>query len=382
MSETAGLVLNVDDTPASRYLRTRTLRAAGFDVREAASGQEALACVAEDGPELVLLDVHLPDMSGYDVCRRIREDYPGASIAVLQISASHQQPDDHVRGLETGADGYLVEPVPAEVLVATTRALLRMRRAEAALRDHARDLEHQVSDRTARLRTNVADLEAFTYGIAHDLHTPLRAIRGFTDALGEEIGAPSPLATALMERIRLSVDHMNALIRDLLRYSPVSHEQPSTDVIDVASVMRTVLQELGQDSRNVEVQPGLPRVMGHVPLMGEILENLVTNALKFVPADRTPHVVVTAEPRGEHVRLVVEDNGIGVPAEYRERIFELFQRLHNVAEYPGTGVGLAIVRRAAERMGGRCGVEAGPEGSRFWVELPSVEADPAVVPTT
>jgi signal transduction histidine kinase len=112
-------------------------------------------------------------------------------------------------------------------------------------------------------------------------------------------------------------------------------------------------------------------VIGHGPTLAQVLANLVANAIKFVPPERTPDVRIQAEPRDGRVRLWVEDNGIGIALEHHERIFRVFERLHRAAEYPGTGIGLAIVRKAMERMGGGSGLESEPgRGSRFWIELP------------
>jgi signal transduction histidine kinase len=120
----------------------------------------------------------------------------------------------------------------------------------------------------------------------------------------------------------------------------------------------------------VEVQHPLPDVLAHPTTLSQAIQNLVSNALKFVAAGQAPHVVVRAEPVDEWVRLWVEDNGIGIDLSHQERVFQPFQRLHGVEAYPGTGIGLAIVRRSIERMGGRCGVISKPGvGSRFWIEL-------------
>ncbi|MDB6026595.1 MAG: two-component hybrid sensor and regulator, partial [Verrucomicrobiales bacterium] len=128
--------------------------------------------------------------------------------------------------------------------------------------------------------------------------------------------------------------------------------------------------EIKERHADVEVDKPLPKVFGDAPVIDQVLENLITNALKFVPPNRAPHVHIYAEHHDDNVRLCIEDNGIGIPAEYRERIFKPFERLHTTA-YPGTGIGLAIVQRGIEKMGGHVGVESTPEkGSRFWVELP------------
>ena len=151
MTEPTSAILNVDDYAPGRYARTRMLQQGGFSVIEASTGLETLQLVAEHNPTVVLLDVNLPDMSGFEVCKQIRNTPQGASTIIIHISASSVQIAQQVHGLESGADGYLVEPVDPAVLVATVKAYLRVRRAEDALR-----------------RSN-EELEWFAHRVAHDL---------------------------------------------------------------------------------------------------------------------------------------------------------------------------------------------------------------------
>ena len=136
--------------------------------------------------------------------------------------------------------------------------------------------------------------------------------------------------------------------------------------------VRAALAESVRDSHaQVEVEGPLPPVIGHRPTLVQVVTNLLSNAVKFVPPGVPPKVRVRAERRGELVRLWVEDNGIGLAPEHRDRIFKVFERLHGEETYPGTGIGLAIVKKGVERTGGRAGVESDDgRGSRFWVELP------------
>lgn len=246
----------------------------------------------------------------------------------------------------------------------------------ARVREAQQRLEERVRARTAQLQERNEELEAFAYSISHDLRSPLRAMEGFTQALIEDYGDRlDETGRHHAERVVTAARTMDRLIDDLLAYSRITRTELPLAPLDLRRLIEESLQQLDADlrSRNarVAVADSLPAVIGHGPTLAQVLANLVANAIKFVPAERTPDVRITAEPRDGRVRLWVEDNGIGIAPEHHERIFRVFERLHRAAEYPGTGIGLAIVRKAMERMGGSSGLESAlGRGSRFWIELP------------
>ena len=236
-------------------------------------------------------------------------------------------------------------------------------------------LEDQVRERTAKLEERNEELEAFGYSISHDLRAPLRAMQGFSQALLEDCGDRlDAMGREYAERIVAGAKRMDELIRDLLAYSRVSRAELKLVRVPLTPVAQSALAELSGALRarhaSVQVDEPLPAVMGHPATLSQVLTNLLGNGLKFVPPDRTPALRVRAEPRDGLVRVWVEDNGIGIAPEHQVRIFRVFERLHSSDDYPGTGIGLAIVRKAVERMGGQVGVESNlGHGSRFWVEL-------------
>ena len=167
---------------------------------------------------------------------------------------------------------------------------------------------------------------------------------------------------------------MDAIILDLLAYSRLSRTELMLQPVDLQSVLRDVADQLAsplqESTATLEVEAVLPSVMGHRPTMVQIFSNLVSNALKFVAPGVAPIIRLSAERHGDRVRVFVKDNGIGIEREHQDRIFRVFERLHGTEAYPGTGIGLAIVKRGAERLGGSAGVEAAPQqGSCFWVEF-------------
>jgi len=243
------------------------------------------------------------------------------------------------------------------------------------VRDAQIRLEEQVRERTSALQERNDELEAFGYSISHDLRAPLRAMQGFSQALLEDCGDRlDAMGREYAERIVAGGKRMDELIRDLLAYSRVSRAELQLMRVPLTPIAQSALAELSgllrSRSANVRVDEPLPVVLGHPATLSQVLMNLLGNGLKFVPPERTPELRVSAERRNGLVRVWVEDNGIGIAPEHLARIFRVFERLHSTDDYPGTGIGLAIVRKAAERMGGRVGVESNPgSGSRFWIEL-------------
>ena len=244
---------------------------------------------------------------------------------------------------------------------------------------HAEELEDRVEERTRQLTEINAELDAFSYTMSHDLRAPLRAMQGFASALVEdESDRLSPTGREFAERIVRAGERMEELIGDLLEYSRLSRAAIRPEPIDLDQVAAVALSQvvstLAGAGADVQLAPSLGRAVGHRASLTQAIANLLTNAAKFVPAGTAPRIRLDTVCTGATVRLCVTDNGIGVPAEHAERIFGVFERLHGQESFAGTGIGLAIVRKAAERMGGSAGVSAAPGGgSTFWVELPAAE---------
>jgi PAS domain S-box-containing protein len=249
--------------------------------------------------------------------------------------------------------------------------------SESRYRQLVSDLEDRVACRTQHLQQSVQTWESFCYSIAHDLRAPLRTISGFAGALLEDY-APSMDATAqdYARRMVAAAERLDEFIHDLLSFGRLAHADLPQTAVPLEEIIDRVLAGLGDDAgltrATVEVARPLPTVIANPAALHQVLSNLISNALKFVKPGSIPRVEVYARSHDNVVRLNIRDHGIGIEPEHVERVFQLFERLHPTSVYPGTGVGLAIVRKAMERMGGRVGVDSEPgKGTSFWIELPA-----------
>lgn len=254
---------------------------------------------------------------------------------------------------------------------------IRQARLASAIERHTEALERTVEERTRALSDTVRELERFAYSVAHDLRAPLRAVQGYASLVRTECaeGLTQPCREYL-GRVVSASERMDRLIVDLLEYSRLGREPLKVLPVELDEVVADVLSMLGvlvrERGAQVTVEGPLPAVLGSRTALVQVVANLVDNATKFVRPGELPVVRVRAERREPNVRLIVEDNGIGIEPEHVGRIFGVFQRLHRTEVYPGTGIGLAIVKRAVERMGGTVGLLSTPGvGSQFWVELPA-----------
>ncbi|MCI0539480.1 MAG: DUF4118 domain-containing protein [Verrucomicrobiales bacterium] len=257
-----------------------------------------------------------------------------------------------------------------------------LQKAKEELGQYAGELEERVAERTTNLRESVRSLESVLYHVAHDLRAPLRAMQGFTSMLSKQYASClDATGEDYARRVSESARRMDDLLQDLLEYGRVCHTQVMATKVDLnkllSGVMRRLASEIQIRGAKVEVQYSLPEVWADAHLLDMILANLLSNALKFVPPGTPPRLEIWGEFHNGNVRLCVKDYGIGIAREHLERIFGIFERVHPEFDPTGTGIGLAIVRKAAHRMGAHVGVEAQPgEGSQFWVELPSAPYRP------
>ncbi|GIX49676.1 MAG: hypothetical protein KatS3mg131_3887 [Candidatus Tectimicrobiota bacterium] len=368
-------ILHVDDYAGTRYAVRRILRRAGFRVVSAASGAEGLRR-ARQGPSLVILDVHLPDMSGLEVCRRLKSDARTAHLPVLHLSATCTGVEDRVRGLENGADAYLVEPVEPAELLAMVRLLLAYDDRLEALRQRVRELERLLA---ARPPTRLLSY------LGHEMRTPLNAILTLTRLLLErsdgELTAEQERQVALIRQAAADlsrlVDDTLTLVRAAADTLPVRPER--FRVGELFAALEGTFRPLHANAAVAlvfEPAPALPPLVTDQHKLAQILRNLIDNALRHTARGEV-RVAARYRPADDTVAFTVTDTGPGIAPEAQARIFEPFVQLEGAGEAAAgsAGLGLALGQELARLLGGDLTVQSRPgAGTTFALTLPRVYA--------
>jgi signal transduction histidine kinase len=421
-------ILLVDDEPANLLALEAVLESLGQNLVQASSGEEALRHIIKTDFAVILLDVLMPGMNGFETASLIRQRDSNRHTPIIFLTAMEKAENEMFKGYSLGAIDYLVKPfVPAvlrskvsvlidiyrknaEVIRLNEKLSNRAGELEALSRDLKKEnekrrqsetelhqsqevlknlntnLEARIVDRTAVIeerslqltRTN-AELEQFVYYASHDLQEPLRTMTSFLQLL--ERRNPDKLDAESKQFIQFAIncsENMRNLINGLLEYSQVTLKEKTFKNVDCNLVVRRILDQLNasitQNGARVEILT-LPVVYGEGILLGQLFQNLIGNALKFCK-DRPPVIQVGAEKRESEWMFWVQDNGIGIETRFFQQIFRLFQRLHGREEYQGAGLGLAVCHKTVELHGGKiwCESEFG-KGSRFCFTIPFFKTD-------
>jgi signal transduction histidine kinase len=407
-------VVVAEDSPTQALRLRHVLEKRGYEVRVCPDGLAALEAVREAPPTLVISDVVMPRMDGYELSRRIKDDPALAAIPVMLLTAL-SDPHDVIRGIEAGADHFVVKPFEEEYLVSQVRFLLENRRGReegrqgdaitvqfdgerheirasrgqilnlllstyGAAVERNKELaraQAELQSVNAQLQLAFRELESFSHSVSHDLRAPVQKIQGFGELLREACGDRlDETARHYLERVMASARHMNELIEALLALARVSQVELAALDVDLGAIARRALAELAErdPARRVEthVDDGL-RARGDPRLYEAAIRNLLENAWKFTAKREAAAIEVRREPGAQgKLAFAIRDNGAGFDPRYAGKLFEPFRRLHSERDFPGTGIGLATVRRVIERHGGAIRAEGAPgAGAVFHITLPA-----------
>ena len=350
----------VDDKPQNLRLISDFLAEQGFELMLTRSGAQALEKIELSLPDLVLLDVTMPKMDGFEVCRRLKNNARTKTLPVIFMTALDDTAHK-VEGFRLGAVDYITKPIQREELLARIRHHLQLN-----------NLQNELLSKSEDLAQKNAELEAYAHTIAHSLKTPLAAASRFLEILhkfkSENLTAEQ---RHLVQQASSALAMTGEAVDALLLLSTVAQQSVELHALEMDTVVGQVLSQLTDLQARTGAQLKLPNTwptaLGYAPWVGEVWLNLVSNALKY--GGSPPSIELGGALEGAYVRFWVRDNGQTLSEEERKRVFIPFTRLHQ-ERAAGHGLGLATVRRIVSRLGGRVGIRAGPQqGNEFFFEL-------------
>ncbi len=361
--ESKYVILVVDDHPQNIELLEIYLAPFGYEIVTAQSGQEALDKLSVKPIDLILLDVMMTGMDGFEVTRRIKNDPRYKQLPVILLTALRET-EDRVMGIEAGCDDFISKPIDKMELLARVKSLLKLKTYNDQLNLALKELE----------RSN-AELQQFAYVASHDLQEPLRMISSYLQLIEQRYS--DKLDADAHDFINFAVNgaiRLQSLIIGLLEYSRVGTHGKSFIQIDVKSVLERVLKDLEVqiNETGAVVEYGeMPVIVADESQISRLFQNLIQNAIKFRRKGVTPLIKISLREIGKYHEFCINDNGIGIEEQYFDRIFAIFKRLHSQDEYPGTGIGLSLCKRIVERHEGKIWIESqSGKGSSFFFTIP------------
>jgi len=394
MSNTNNMtLLLVDDTPDNIKVLMYFLTHEGFRVLATKDGQSGLQKAKQAQPDLILLDVMMPDMDGFEVCRRLKADEDTAHIPVIFITALENS-KEKVKGLSLGAVDYITKPLNQEEVLARVNTHLKIDRLNKALKMEVQQRQQvqialcelndcllqrtdDLHQRSEELQQRNLELDAFAHTVAHDLKNPLSGVLGLSEALCLTIKEGDVVTEKMLSRLRMihqSGKNLSNIIQGLLLLAGVSRQEAvQFAIVDMQAIVSQVLSNrmlytIEQSKASVEIVTDLPSVWGYATWIEEIWLNYISNAIKY--GGQPPQLQIGANILdNQKIRFWVKDNGEGMTEEEQSRLFTPFTRLHQ-KRIEGHGLGLSIVKQIVEKLQGQAGVESEVgKGSMFYFEL-------------
>jgi light-regulated signal transduction histidine kinase (bacteriophytochrome)/CheY-like chemotaxis protein len=334
-------------------------------------------------PSVILSDHGLPSFDGFSALELARKKRPEIPFIFVTGSLGEEMT---VQALKSGATDFVLKHRLNTLPPAIHRALrqaeadARRRKAEAEIRRLNAELEERVRERTVELESANKELEAFSYSVSHDLRAPLRHIEGFIEILvTTKAHALDNEARRYLDTITESARQMGRLIDDLLAFSRTSRAELRKTRVPFNALVESAIQELRREFGHRKIEwkiAALPDVEGDPSLLRQVMLNLLSNALKYTRKRKIARIEVNSKTANDEIVLSVHDNGVGFDMRYVHKLFGVFQRLHRAADFEGTGIGLANVRRIIQRHGGRVwAVGKQDQGATFFIALPRIRLD-------
>jgi signal transduction histidine kinase len=359
-SEAIVKILIADDRPENILSLEVLLSDYSYKIYKANSGREALKILLrEPDLALILMDVQMPLMDGFETAELIRQNEKFKFIPIIFLTATSDTPENIHKGYQAGAVDYMLKPIVPEILRAKVSVFAELYKKNFDLEAKTLELvqlNKEMTLRTEELMRVNSELEKFAYVASHDMQEPLRTITSYIQLLQSKLNETlDPEAKEFMDFVPSASLRMRKIIVDLLEYTRIGRSGGPFEEVNCHKVLDEVLANLKKsiedNSAQIEIEE-MPVIQANYLQMVQLFQNLISNAIKFKSA-RDLHIKVTAKEFREHFEFSVEDNGIGIQQIYEDRIFEVFQRLHTIDKYPGTGIGLAICKKIAERHDGR-----------------------------
>ena len=367
-----GEILIVDDTPVNLRLLSQILIERGYEVRAVLSGPRALASVAMSLPDLVLLDVMMPEMDGYEVCRRLKAGAETRDIPIIFISAL-ESTEDKVKAFEAGGVDYVTKPIRVAEVIARVETHLALRRANVAVEKRL----HELACANAELKARNEELDAFAHTVAHDIKSPLNNILGYSYLLQQNYeDVPDEDRDEWLDALVRSSQKIDTIVDALLLLARVRKKEVQFEPLDmgriVAETQTRLAEMIDKYQADIRLPVSWPVAQGYGPWVEEVWVNYLSNSIKY--GGRPPLVELGGEAEEDGmVRFWVRDNGPGISPEEKNRLFTPFERLNHI-RVDGHGLGLSIVRRIVENFDGQVGVESAEgDGSVFSFTLPRAE---------
>ncbi len=349
-------ILLVDDRPENLISLESILEQEGRTILKAQSGEEALVIALEKDIAMILLDVQMPGMDGFEVARLLKENSHTRDIAIIFVTALSKDEKYSIQGYEEGAVDYLLKPLDTPVVRAKVNVFSKLYLQQRELKENNELLQ----------RTN-KQLDEFVYIVSHDLKAPLRGLASLATFLEDEIGEnPKPEIADLLAMMKSRTGRMQQMIDGILHYSRLANTKGKKEEVDVKDLINNIIDLVSPpDSIAFHVSDNLPKIMCEKIKLHEVFQNLISNAIKY--NDKTEgRIQISCIEREDEYEFVVKDNGVGIRPEHQEKIFGLFQTLLPKDQCESTGIGLTIVKKIVESENGRITVSSTfGEGSTF-----------------